>query len=136
MNFKVINTAQLLSTWLNVKIAVDQKTNNPPTVDEGQLWWCNQGQNIGSEVYGKGSNFTRPVVVYKKLSRFTFMVIPCSTKLKTGSWYSQFIHNKITMIAVLSQAKVIDYRRLINKIGELDKTDFAKIKQDFIALYQ
>jgi mRNA interferase MazF len=122
--------------WIKVKINLNNRINNPPSFLEREIWWCNLGQNIGSEIYGKGYNFTRPVIVYKKLSRFTLLVIPCSTKIREGNWYVKFVHNSIDMVAVLSQIRIIDYRRLINKMGRIDTKDFEKIKLGFLDLYQ
>jgi hypothetical protein len=64
------------------------------------------------------------------------MVIPCSTKIKEGSWFVKFVQNNKEQIAVLSQARVIDYRRLHNKIGTLDKVDFHRVKSQFLDLLE
>ncbi len=39
------------------------------------------------------------------------------------------------MIACLHQARTMDYRRLSSKLGELDETDFKKVKEGFKNLY-
>jgi len=49
--------------------------------------------NIGDEVYGKGEYFSRPVLVYKKLTNTTFLGLPITTREKTGSWYVEFTLN-------------------------------------------
>jgi mRNA interferase MazF len=121
--------------WFLQKPKIDRLNSQPPFVDIGQIWWCYAGENIGSEISGKGVNFARPCVIYKKLSRYNFMIAPCSTKIKEGSWFVQFTHNKILQVAVLSQVKIIDYRRLKNKMGELDSIDFEKIISGFEFLY-
>jgi mRNA interferase MazF len=121
--------------WFNLKPKLDISNNQPPLVDEGQIWWCHLGENIGTEISGKGQKYTRPVVIYKKLSRYTFLVIPCSTKLKEGSWFVKFVHKNIEQIAVLNQIRIIDYRRLDDKIGILSVDDFDAIKTGFKKLY-
>jgi mRNA interferase MazF len=121
--------------WFNLKPKIDLKSNQPQFVKEGNLWWCNMGENIGSEINGKGKNFSRPVIIHTKLSKYTFLVIPCSTQIKEGSWFVKFIHQSKEMIAVLSQIKIIDYRRLENKIGDLDEKDYTDIKNAFLNLY-
>ena len=75
------------------------------------------------------------MIILKRLSRYSFLVIPCSTKIKEGSWFVGFTHNKRDMIACLNQIKVIDYRRLKNRIGILDESDFEKIGLAFGQLY-
>jgi mRNA-degrading endonuclease toxin of MazEF toxin-antitoxin module len=127
---------QQLQKWSVLKSKIESKVKNPPSVKEGQIWWTIIGQNIGSEIYGKGQTFSRPVIIYKKLSKYTFLVIPTSTKIKTGSWYCRFYHSKKEMVAVLSQIKVIDFKRLENQIGDIDNKDFQNIKKAFLSLYQ
>ena len=124
-----------IALWLPVKIKTEQITSNPRSIKQNQIWWCNIGQNIGTEIYGKGVNFTRPVIIYKKLSRYTFLVIPCSTEIKAGSWYVSFCHQQKQMIAVLSQIRVVDYRRIKGFVGELDDADITRIKEGFCNLY-
>jgi len=40
--------------WFNLKSQLDQNNHKPPSVSEGQIWWCYLGENIGTEVSGKG----------------------------------------------------------------------------------
>ena len=63
------------------------------------------------------------------------MVIPCSTQAKEGSWFAKFNHKSKEMVACLHQAKVIDYRRLHNSMGNIDDKDFGDIKTAFKKLY-
>ncbi len=43
-----------------------------PRVSEGDVYWCGFGENVGVEINGKNELFSRPVLVFKKLSRFGF----------------------------------------------------------------
>jgi mRNA interferase MazF len=122
--------------WFAVKPKLDESNSKPPFTKEGQMWWCSVGENIGTEISGKSSNFTRPVVILKKLSRYQFMVIPCSTKIKEGSWYVQFNHRDKKQVANLSQARTVDFRRLTTLMGDLDNKDFIDIKNGFLNLYR
>jgi mRNA interferase MazF len=133
---QILHKIQELQNWLSYSTKLSIHNNQPPFIDEGQIWWCHVGENLGTEINGKNLTFTRPIIVYKKLSRYTYLVIPCSTKIKEGSWYVRFFHNKIEQVAVLSQIRVIDYRRFFNKIGDMDKKDFQDIVKGFNNLYQ
>jgi mRNA interferase MazF len=121
--------------WFDLKPKMDIQNHQPPLVHEGEIWWCRVGENIGTEISGKGDIFARPVVIHTKLSKYCYLVIPCSTSDKQGSWFVSFVHAKIPQIAVLSQSKVVDYRRLKNKLGALDQKDFDKICKGFEKLY-
>gem|GEM_PF-6408639 len=51
---------------------------------KGQIWWCSVGQNVGSESFGKGENFMRPILILKKLSSDLCVGLPLTSKGKTG----------------------------------------------------
>jgi PemK-like, MazF-like toxin of type II toxin-antitoxin system len=63
------------------------------------------------------------------------LVIPLSTQIKSGSWYSKFIFQGKEQIAMLSQIKIIDHKRLISKIGRMELKDFDQVSQDLQKLY-
>ena len=93
------------------------------------------GENIGSEINGKSRKFSRPVIVLKKLSSGTFLAVPTSSLTKQGSWYVEVVVRGIQETAILSQIRVVDYRRLFDKMGHLDSQDFKKLKSGFKKLY-
>ncbi|MBR3220242.1 type II toxin-antitoxin system PemK/MazF family toxin, partial [Candidatus Saccharibacteria bacterium] len=94
------------------------------------------GENVGVEMNGKSDRFARPVLIYKKLNRHSFLAIPISTRIKTGSWYVKFTFRKMSRVAVLSQIKVMSVYRLYDRMGELDNFDMDKIITGFNALYK
>ncbi len=48
--------------WNKQKIHIDKLDHfQHPKV--GEIWWCRVGLNIGTEIYGKGNEYTRPVLV-------------------------------------------------------------------------
>ena len=122
--------------WFEIKPRLDQSNHQPPLVKDRDIFWCRIGENIGTEISGKGREFFRPVVILKKLSKYTFMVVPTSTQIKEGSWFVNFIFGDKEMVACLHQIKVVDYRRLEDKIGSLSIKDFGNIKIGFSVLYQ
>jgi mRNA interferase MazF len=121
--------------WFQLKPKLDSKQHKTPLVSQGQLWWCSLGENIGTEISGKGDKFTRPVIILQKLSHFTILIIPCSTKIKEGSWFVSFAHRSVDMVACLNQIRIIDYRRLDDKIGSINSKDFDRIKVGFNNLF-
>lgn len=121
--------------WIGIKEAIHNRDTKPPFFKEGEMWWAHMGENIGSEVDGKGESFTRPLIVYRKLGAYTLLAVPTSTKIKIGTWYVSFRHKGIDEIALLSQIRVILYKRLKEKVGTLDDADMEKIRKAFRALY-
>ena len=121
--------------WNNVKKKLHQKAKEVEFFKEKQIWWCSIGQNLGSESYGKGVTFSRPVLVFKKLSERTFLGIPLTSKTKQGSWYVTIKHRGQEITALLNQIRIYDKKRLSNRLGEIDDEDYKRIKADFSSFY-
>ena len=120
--------------WNNLKTNL-HFAGNFPAVKEGQVWWCAVGENIGVEINGKNSVFSRPVLVLKKLSRFGFMGVPLTSREHNGSWYVSFYFKDKTQYAALAQARVFSVSRLYTKIGMLPDSDLKIVKDGFRELY-
>ena len=108
------------------------------TFKEWEIWWCAIGENVGTEINGKGKNFSRPVIVFKKLDRFSFTAIPLTTKDHTAKYPDKYVHfafkNK-NEFAALHQLENISVFRLQRKIGQLDDEDILKIVNGVKKLY-
>lgn len=123
-----------LREWNEVKIKLNLSAGRQ-NIREGQIYWASVGQNIGEEMYGKSSTYTRPVLVFKKLSKSRFMGIPLTSQDHEGSWYVPFMHDDKKQVAVVGQAKVMSTKRLFNEIGEIDDADMKRIEEGFKDLY-
>lgn len=121
--------------WNNLKEKLHAIAHEPPLVSTREIWWSSLGKNVGSEIQGKSSLYSRPVIIFKKLSHGFYFVIPTTSKEKAGSWYVPFVYKEKRMFACLHQARTIDYRRLSSRLGQIDGDDFAKVQKLFIALY-
>ncbi|NOQ30147.1 MAG: hypothetical protein GQ570_03395 [Helicobacteraceae bacterium] len=98
------------------------------------IFFINMGQNIGYEQNGKGNNFVRPIVVLKKITNDMFIGIPLSTQIKDGSWFYKFefiskSKNNVN-VAIIPQIKMFSAKRLLNKIGVVNKNDFIELKEE------
>lgn len=121
--------------WIKLKERLHHQTHKPPLVSERDLWWTSIGENVGSELNGKSDLFSRPVIIFKKLSHGFYFVIPTTSQDKEGSWFVSFGHKRKKMSACLHQARAIDYRRLSNKIGQIDTSDYGRVREGFTRLY-
>jgi len=126
---------ELFDNWNEIKKQLHQQEKEIEFFKERQIWWCSIGQNLGSESYGKGLTFTRPILVYRKLSDRIFLGIPLTTKIKIGTWYVTIRQNHKDITAQFHQIRIYDKKRLRNKIGEIDDEDFRRIKAGFESLY-
>tara|TARA_Y100000310_G_C20488990_1_gene718212 strand:- start:141 stop:533 length:393 start_codon:yes stop_codon:yes gene_type:complete len=121
--------------WIGLKEKLHQQQHEAPHVSEGDIWWASVGENVGSEINGKSDLFSRPVIICKKLAHGFFFVVPTTTQEKAGSWFVGFKQHGRDMTACLHQARSIDYRRLSNKLGALDDSDFERVRAGFKKLY-
>lgn len=95
-----------------------------------EIWFTRLGENIGFEQDGKGKEYLRPVIILKKFNKQIFWAIPLTSQNKKGKFY--FPINNINgkrNIAIMSQFKLIDAKRLRYKIGDIDSKKFQKIKK-------
>ena len=113
--------------WIGLKEKL-HFSGSLPRIKEGDIWWCSCGENVGVEINGKNKLFSRPVFIYKKLSRYGFIGIPLTSQKKEGSWYVEFDFQNKQQTAVLSQIRTFSVARLSSRMGELDNSDIEKIK--------
>ncbi len=95
-----------------------------------EVWWCSLGVNIGFEQDGSGAEGERPVLVLKGFSKQVCLIIPLTTSTKENPY-----HFPLGMIdgrnafAIMSQIRLIDTKRLINKVAVIDQKTFEKIRK-------
>ena len=122
----------LLKEWCKLKFSLWEKESKA-VFKQGDMWWCSLGMNLGEEMFGKGEKFTRPVLVFRKFTSNSFLGLPLTRQEKIGSWYVEItIHGKKNWV-MLNQARILDKKRLTNRIGALDTKDFKKVRERFLA---
>ncbi len=111
--------------WNEEKKVINQKDlGRDFYVLERELWWCGVGVNVGREQDGKGVNFERPVVILKKLSPDTFLIVPTTSKYKENKFYIKITNGEKFSYALVDQIKVIDKKRLSRKLATVNKEEF------------
>jgi len=121
--------------WIGLKEKIHNNESVPPLFKEGEIWWAYLGENVGNEINGKAKQFTRPVFVYKKYDKYSFLGLPLTTTLKKGSWYVEIDFIGIKQTVVLSQGRNLDYRRFKEKIGELGEGEVERIILKYVELH-
>ncbi len=95
----------------------------------GEVWWCSLGINIGTETFGKGKNFYRPVLIIKKLSNELCIALPLTSKKKIGTWFMNVILQNKEQCIMLYQIRTIHKKRFYLKIGQLGDRELMIVKE-------
>jgi mRNA interferase MazF len=121
--------------WMRLKETLHRREHRPPFVSERDIWWASFGENVGSEMNGKSDRFSRPALVLKKLAHGFYLVAPTTTQTHAGSWYVSVSLGGKEECICLNQIRVIDYRRLYSKLGQIDTDNFELVRASFQRLY-
>ena len=115
--------------WNVVKKKIDQEGENK-FYNPRDIWWCSMGVNIGVESDGKKEEYSRPVLVLKGFNKESFLGVALTGKKKEGKYYIPLgmIEDREAS-ANLSQIRLFDTKRLMNRVGMLDETIFELIKK-------
>lgn len=114
--------------WNELKKKTEAEQRRFYTVRE--IWWCRLGLNIGTEEDGKGELFLRPALILRGFGPDACLVAPLTTSTRE--------HPLRVLVGVvdgkearvnLSQLRVVDTRRLIERVGFLDKEVFSNVRK-------
>ncbi len=87
--------------------------------------------NIGFEQDGKGEEFRRPVLILKKFNKYVVLIVPLTTKIKKDNKYylpCSLVSDTVPRMAIISQVRLIDTKRFIDKLGVMEEESFAQIR--------
>jgi len=101
---------------------------------ERDILFISMGKNIGYEQDGKGEDFLRPVLVYKKFNKEQFLGFALTSKKKSGKFYQEISHNNRISYVILSQLKTYSAKRVKYRSGKIDTNHLKKVHKKFIDL--
>ena len=106
-----------------------------PFFHEREVWFCYLGVNVGFEQDGSGEDFQRPVVIIRKFNNEICWAVPLSKTDKQGKYYFPFsFDDNMVSVAIVSQIRLLDTRRLSRRIGEIKKDVFSELISKIKAL--
>ena len=102
-----------------------------PFYHKREIWWCSLGVNVGFEQDGTGANYDRPVLVIQGFNPHVFFGVALTGKIKQGRYYAPIgkVEGREASV-ILSQARLIDTKRLIRKAGTLEKETFDRVCEE------
>ncbi|MFA7252423.1 MAG: type II toxin-antitoxin system PemK/MazF family toxin [Candidatus Paceibacterota bacterium] len=119
--------------WNELKKRTDN-LNVITRIREGEVRWCIFGINIGNEIIGKGEFFRRPALILKKYSGDVFLGLPLTTREHYGDWYYEIIDRDLSRFVILNQGRILDRKRLAQKIFEISEIELENVKIAYCSL--
>lgn len=122
--------------WHDKKAVIDEKSDRL-FFHEREIWFTHPGTNIGFEQDGKGELFGRPVIIFRKFNNLVFWAVPLTTRTKTGRYYVTInLDDGVNRMAILSQLRLVDAKRIYQKIGVIDEKTHKELKERIVKLCQ
>lgn len=100
-----------------------------PTFKQREIWWCNIGLNVGHEENGKNQDYSRPILILKKFNNHIFFGIPLTTQIKEKHYYYKIKFKDKEQCIMVSQLRLFDSKRLMNKMGDLSWKQFSQVRE-------
>ena len=102
----------------------------PNFYHEREIRWCSLGVNVGFEQDCTNKKYRRPVLILKGFSRHVCLVVPLTTSTKKNLYHvSVGIIENQESFAIISQIRLIDTKRLHDRLIILDRAKFEKIRK-------
>ncbi len=118
---------QNYNQWNILKQEINFTYRNTHYPKVREIWWINIGLNIGSEIYGKTDQYTRPVLIlniYKNM----LMCLPISSKIKRSKLkFKIYTLDLKCHCVVFDQIRVFDRKRFIKRKYVISKNKFKRI---------
>lgn len=104
---------------------------------EREIWFAHMGVNVGFEQDGKGEDFGRPLIIFRKFNNEVFWGVPLTTREKDGKFYFPIdLNDGLPRKAILSQLRLFDAKRLYQKFATVDIITHKKLELTLVELVQ
>jgi mRNA interferase MazF len=106
-----------------------QNTEANKMYHEREIWWLSLGLNVGFEQDGTSTEYHRPALILKGFSKSVCLIVPLTTSQKKNPYHVDLgLVDGRQSYAIISQIRLVDTRRFVNKVGMLDKCMFDNVK--------
>lgn len=118
--------------WNKKKTSID-RIESRLFFHEREIWFCSVGANVGYEQDGKDGDFIRPIIIVRKFNNEIFWGISLTKTRKNIKKQSELFYYKfsflvgIESVAILSQIKLMDAKRLVRHIGTMKDDSFVEL---------
>lgn len=104
----------------------------------GDVWWCTlespHAQNPGGGAT-RTAECRRPVLIYKKFSRNSFLGLQITKQDRGGAWHVPIVLEDEPRWVMLHRPITLEAGRLHDFKGSVDDTTLARVRGHFVNLY-
>lgn len=112
--------------WAKVAEEVE-KRERKTDIKQGVIYWADLGATIGSELVGKGDDFSRPVLVLEKFNQRMVLAVPITSQTHNRRGYREIVvAGKVERLA-LEQTRPIDVLRIGDFLDEVAPDELERI---------
>lgn len=122
--------------WGDYQQELEKRSKPRRPFQEGQIWRCALGHNVGTEIDGKSQRYWRPVVIVRKFYDDFFIGVPLTRTSKNHPFYIPVTVKEKTSYAVVAQLRALDARRLQQYISKLTATEADAVQSAVISLFE
>jgi mRNA interferase MazF len=125
--------------WNHIKKEVNDGSAARVFFHPRELWFARLGVNVGFEQDGRGNEFLRPILIVRKFNNEVLWALPLTRTSKPDNpYYASFDYvgfpevegaPLLSSVAILSQLRLIDGKRLRYKIGTAHEDEFGLLKE-------
>lgn len=129
---------KLFTSWAKEKNILHNKMKHTVfSPRPREIVYAKMGVNIGFEADGK-KDFLRPVIVLAKIGSL-YWIAPLTSQFKQNPFHYKMesvrFKNVEHSVIMLSQARIVDGKRFLYKIGEVNEKEFLEIQKEMQRLY-
>lgn len=128
--------------WCAFKADLESKEPPKRGFNEGEIWRCTLGHNVGHELDGKSKLYWRPVLVLRKFSPDFFIGVPLSRTRTISPFHipvalpdAKEIKGKKSYL-VINQVRAMDARRLKQLLVRLSPEDLLYARTAVIQMLE
>jgi len=118
-----------LDGWNKIKKTI-HKDGIDKLYQAREVWWCSLGTNVGFEQDGTGEEGQHPVLILKGFSKHVCIVVPLTSSTKKNPYHTAVGEvDGRKAFAIISQVRLVDTKRLVNKVGVVGFDLFDKTRK-------
>jgi len=121
--------------WANYQQELEQRDTPRRPFQEGQVWRCAIGLNIGVELDGKSRRYWRPVIIVRKFYATFFIGVPLTSSAKNRPYHIPLTVKGKGGYAVVNQLRAMDARRLQQYLCTLAPDEFEAVRSAVTNLF-